>query len=392
MNILIADDEVVILEGIKRTIANRFPEHQTYLASNAEEAIMILRNHRIDLALTDILMPGMSGLELMSLSRNQYPHIRWVVISAYSEFSYAQEAVRLGAKDYLLKPIGKDAVIALVEKLSEEILRDQEMTLEEERLHMNRKYVREAIFQRWAQGLDIGRFDMKPLMESYPHFYLVMVKMDTDKVAQLEHFMIENVMSELIDRHGNGFVTIHTNKSLLGLAMLEEEAALHELIEELRKYLVRMLKVPFQIIHTARIDDITMVPEEVQQMRQVSITHEYENIASNGDTLIQVALQYIRTHILEDLSLEKVASVVYLNPAYLSQLFKQKTGEGFKEYVIRLRLEHAKQLLANPKLKLADIAERIGYQDIRHFSQLFRKRFGQTPSEFRNSQQQPQQG
>jgi len=392
MNILIADDEVVILEGIKRTIANRFPEHQTYLASNAEEAIMILRNHRIDLALTDILMPGMSGLELMSLSRNQYPHIRWVVISAYSEFSYAQEAVRLGAKDYLLKPIGKDAVIALVEKLGEEIIRDQETTLEEERLHMNRKYVREAIFQRWSQGLDIGRFDMKPFMESYPHFYLVMVKMDTDQVAQLEHFMIENVMSELIDRYGNGFVTIHTNKSLLGLAMLDKEAALHELIEELRKYLVRMLKVPFQIIHTDRIDDITLVPEEVLQMRQVSITHEYENIASSGDTLIQVALQYIRTHILEDLSLEKVASVVYLNPAYLSQLFKQKTGEGFKEYVIRLRLEHAKQLLNNPKLKLADIAERIGYQDIRHFSQLFRKRFGQTPSEFRNSQQQPQQG
>ncbi|MFD0713273.1 helix-turn-helix domain-containing protein [Paenibacillus sp. GCM10027626] len=387
MNILIADDETVILEGLQRTITSRFPEHQTYLAVNAEEAVTILRAQRIDLALTDILMPGMSGLELMKLSRNQYPRIRWVVISAYSEFSYAQEAVRLGAKDYLLKPIGKEAVIQLVERMGEEIARELAMTEEEERLAINRKYVREAVFQRWSSGLDIGCFDMKPLMESYPHFYLVLVRMDTDKTAQLEHFMIENVMSELIDRYGSGFVTVHSSKSLLGLVSLQTEHALQELIEELRKYLVKMLRVPFQILHTARIEDIGLVPDEVRHMYQASSSQMYENIASSGDQLIEVAQQYIRAHLVEDLSLEKVASVVYLNPAYLSQLFKQTTGEGFKEYVIRLRLEHAKQLLQNPQLKLAEIAERSGYHDLRHFSQLFRKKFGQTPTEYRSSLQ-----
>jgi two-component system response regulator YesN len=66
-----------------------------------------------------------------------------------------------------------------------------------------------------------------------------------------------------------------------------------------------------------------------------------------------------------------------------------KTGQGFKEYVIHLRLEQAKQLLQNPKLKLADVAERNGCQDMRYFSQVFRKKYGLTPSEYRQEHSYP---
>lgn len=378
------DDESVIREGIQRTISHRFPEYAVYLAAGPEEALAHLHKRSIDIALTDILMPCMSGLELMNLSKGSHPKVKWVVISAYSEFAYAQEAVRIGAKDYLLKPIGKDMLTEMIEKLSTEVQREKELQEEAELLRMNRKYLREAVFQRWSSGLDIGCFDMKPFMENYPYFQLIMVKIESDKVMQLEHFTIENVLGELIDRYGSGFVTIHDSRSLLGLVMLREGMELPVLLEELRKYLIKYLRVPFQIMHTERIDDIYAVPGEVQRMRQASSTQVYEHYASGGEQAVEIALHYIRTHYHKDLSLEKVASVVYLNPVYFSQLFKQKTGFGFKEYVIQLRLEHAKQLLLNPMLKLADVTERIGYQDIRHFSQLFRKKYGETPSEFRN--------
>ncbi|MFX3636502.1 MAG: response regulator [Candidatus Pristimantibacillus sp.] len=383
MNILIVDDEKVIREGIQRTLSNRFPQYNIFLASNPEEAVVQLRNKRMDIVLTDILMPGMSGLELMSLTSSHYPQMKWVVISAHSEFAYAQEAVRLGAKDYLLKPIGKEVLVEMIDKLSVEVTREKELIEESELLKTNRNFLREAVFQRWASGLDIGRIDMKPFMERHPCFHLIMVKMDSDKVVQLEHFIIENVLNELINRYGNGFVTIHDNKSLLGLITLQEDHLLQRLLEELRKHLIKYLRVPFQIMHTDMIDDIHGVPAEVQRMRQASSTQVYEHYASGGDQAIEVALQYIRTHYHADLSLEKVAAIVYLNPVYFSQLFKQKTGLGFKEHVIALRLEHAKQMLLNPKLKIADVAERIGYQDMRHFSQLFRKKYGETPSEFR---------
>ncbi|WP_261303276.1 response regulator [Paenibacillus andongensis] len=383
MDILIVDDETVIREGIQRTLQNRFPEHRVHLAANAEQAVTLLRSHPIHIVLTDILMPGMTGLELMNMSLSRHPHVKWVVISAYSEFAYAQEAVRLGAKDYLLKPIGKEVLIDMISKLSEEITRETELIEEAELLKANRKYLQEAVFQRFAQGLDTGRIDMGPFMEQYPYFHLIMVKMETDKPVFLENFIIENVMLELIERYGKGFVTVHDSKSLLGLVTLPEGGYLTLLIDELRSHLVKYLKVPFQMMSSDLIDCFQAVPAEVHRMRQASTTQIYEHHASGSDRSIEVALQYIRTHYHADLSLEKVASIVYLNSVYFSQLFKQKTGQGFKEYVIHLRLEQAKQLLMNPKLKLADVAERIGYHDMRHFSQVFRKKYGVTPSEYR---------
>ncbi|WP_072338261.1 MULTISPECIES: response regulator [unclassified Paenibacillus] len=383
MQILIVDDEAVIREGIQRTLQNRFPEHRVHLAGNAEQAIALLREHRIHIVLTDILMPGMSGLELMNVSRHRHPQLKWVVISAHSEFAYAQEAVRLGAKDYLLKPIGKDALTEMIRTLSGDIEKDLALTEEAELLARSRKYLQEAVFQRFAAGLDTGRIDMSMMVEQHPHFHLIMVKMESDRPVRLENFIIENVLAELIERSGRGFVTVHDSRSLLGLVTLEAEGALPELLTELRSHLIKYLRVPFQIMHTERIDCFEAVPEEVQRMRQASTTQVYEHYTSGGDRAVEVAQQYMRTHYQADLSLEKIAALVYLNPVYFSQLFKQKTGQGFKEYVIQLRLEQAKLLLANPKLKLADIAERIGYQDVRHFTQVFRKRYGVTPSEFR---------
>ncbi|MBA2941805.1 response regulator [Paenibacillus sp. CGMCC 1.16610] len=386
MDILIVDDETVIREGIQRTLLNRFPEHQVHLAANAEQAIALLRSHRIQIVLTDILMPGMTGLELMNMSRSRHPNVKWVVISAYSEFSYAQEAVRLGAKDYLLKPIGKEVLSEMIRKLGEEIAHEIELNEESELLKANRKYLQEAVFQRFVQGLDTGRIDMKPFMEQHPHFHLIMVKMESDKAVFLENFIIENVLQELIERYGKGFVTVHDSKSLLGVVTLPDAALLTTLVDELRSHLVKYLKVPFQIMSSEQINRFEAVPAEVQRMRQASTTQVYEHHASGSDRSVDVALQYIRTHYHDDLSLEKVAAIVYLNPVYFSQLFKQKIGQGFKEYVTHLRLEQAKQLLLNPKLKLADVADRIGYQDMRHFSQVFRKKYGVTPSEYRNEQ------
>jgi two-component system, response regulator YesN len=385
MELLIVDDEAVIREGIKRTLQHRFPQYRIHLATGPEEAAALLRDYPIQAVLTDILMPGMTGLELMNISRKRHPHVKWVVISAYSEFAYAQEAVRLGAKDYLLKPIGKDALVSMVERLGEEVARELELTQEAYLLKQNRRFLREAVFQRWAAGLDIGGIDIRPFVDDYPSFQLLMIKMDSDRTVHLEIFIIENVVGELIERYGSGFVTVHNSNSLLGLLSFQEGHSIQELLEELRRHLAKYLRIPFQILHSEVLDDFNRVPKEVERMRAASATHSYTPCEGGSDRAVEVALQYIKARFHEELSLEKVASVVYLNPVYFSQLFKQKTGNGFKEYIIQLRMEQAKQMLLDPKLKLAEIAERIGYQDMRHFTQQFRKKFELTPSQYRES-------
>lgn len=128
MNILIADDERVIREGIKRTIKHLYPEYQVFVATRAEEAVKVLEEQRIHIVLTDILMPGMNGLEFMKISKRRYPYVKWIVISAHSEFSYAQEAIRLGARDYLLKPIGKNKLEEIINNLTLEIQKDNDIS------------------------------------------------------------------------------------------------------------------------------------------------------------------------------------------------------------------------------------------------------------------------
>ncbi|OAB44911.1 response regulator transcription factor [Paenibacillus antarcticus] len=383
MNILIVDDESVIREGIKRTIQRSYPQSNIYLAANPEEAVHMLRSRPIEIVLTDILMPGMTGLELMKLTKASYPHIHWVIISAYSEFAYAKEAVRLGAVDYLLKPIGKDMLMEMIGKLELKIGCEAEIVKFSKLVNTNLKFLREAVFQRWALGLDIGGMDMASVIANHPQFQLVMVKMESDKVVHLEHFIIDNILTELIHQYGKGFATSYDAKSVLGLITIDEENTMKDLLDKLRIYLKRYVKVPFQIFHTEVLSDFKIIPIEVQRMHQDSISHKFEYYATGGSQVIEVALQYIKTYYNSDLTLEKIASIVYLNPVYFSQVFKQKTGYGFKEYVIQLRMEQAKQLLLNPQLKLADISERVGYQDVKHFTQLFRKKFNVTPTEYR---------
>lgn len=99
--------------------------------------------------------------------------------------------------------------------------------------------------------------------------------------------------------------------------------------------------------------------------------------------VIGQAKRYINQHFREPVSLEDVAREVHLSPFYLSRLFKEKEGVNFVDYLTRLRLEEAKQLLAQTNDTVAAIAEQVGYAEANYFSRIFRRHFGMSPSEYR---------
>lgn len=98
---------------------------------------------------------------------------------------------------------------------------------------------------------------------------------------------------------------------------------------------------------------------------------------------IDQAKAWMTEHLDQEITIKKIADQVYMNPTYFSEYFKQQTGETMLDYLTGLRIERAKTLLDDQKLKIQDICGLIGYQDVKYFSKLFKQRTGMTPSKYR---------
>ena len=98
---------------------------------------------------------------------------------------------------------------------------------------------------------------------------------------------------------------------------------------------------------------------------------------------ISRAKTFITEHSAEELSLEQVAKAVNMSSFYFCKMFKKFTGVNFTEYVSRIRIEKARNLLLNPNLRISEIAYEVGFQSLTHFNRVFKKVLGQSPTEFR---------
>ncbi len=97
-----------------------------------------------------------------------------------------------------------------------------------------------------------------------------------------------------------------------------------------------------------------------------------------------LAQTYIDAHFGEpDLSLEEVAAAAQISPGYLSRLLKHETGFSFVDYLTRVRINKAVQIMSNPAVKVYEVAEAVGYQSQHYFSRAFKRVFGRPPVEYR---------
>lgn len=138
----------------------------------------------------------------------------------------------------------------------------------------------------------------------------------------------------------------------------------------------------------------TVVPQKRLEsvMTLLAIFAEHLSAKSNEIALrrnnaeppsIARAKQFIAEHHTEDLTLGQVAQAVHTSVFYFCKLFKKATGLHFTEYVSRLRVERARNLLLNPNLRISEIAYEVGFQSLTHFNRVFKKIVGQAPTAYR---------
>lgn len=250
LSVMIIDDEKLIREGLTDYINwGELGFQVVGTAGDGEEGLCKILELTPDVIVSDIRLPLMTGIDLLKeLRRRNIDHCHVILISAYSDFSYAQEALHYGAFDYILKPIEEDVLAETVCRCRDQILA-----------------------QRAAPQASI------PEPETEPQF-------------------------------------------------------------EVSDYKVR---------------------------------------------IVQQAMDYIDQNFSHEIYLEQVAALVNLSVSHFSKLFKSVTGERFSQYIYKLRMEKAKDLIDHSHYKIYEISEMVGYTDISHFSKKFKDYFGHSPAYYR---------
>lgn len=144
---LIVDDEEIVCRGLAQFV--KWKEHNFEVAGTAysvDEAVSLLEKMHIDVVFSDIRMPEKDGLILLQEVKEHYPETKAVILSGHSDFTYAKEAIRLEAVDYLTKPVNIGEMEALLDRLSADFDREREKA----QIHTNRM---EALLLSAAKGL-----------------------------------------------------------------------------------------------------------------------------------------------------------------------------------------------------------------------------------------------
>ena len=121
-SLMVFDDEQIVIESVKHIVENELPCIQvTQTARSGREAIEKVRLERPDIILTDIRMPGINGLEAVKEIKKIHNNIKFVIVSVYEYFEFAQQAVELGVCDYITKPVNKARLVETLERITREL-------------------------------------------------------------------------------------------------------------------------------------------------------------------------------------------------------------------------------------------------------------------------------
>lgn len=121
----------------------------------------------------------------------------------------------------------------------------------------------------------------------------------------------------------------------------------------------------------------------LKQTQREQLQAVQERRRSDVTRPIREVKQYVQTHYNQPITLEDVCGMVGFSPSYFSALFKKETGEGFAKYLTRVRMERAKELLRRTNLPVSEICTQVGYSDVKHFTQNFKKETNLNPGQYR---------
>lgn len=392
LRVLIADDEPIIREGVRDSVDwESLGMRVCAEAEDGEEALELALNLNIQIALVDLNMPIMNGIELMKELRQKLPQCRIIIITGHDEFAYAQEAIRLSVDDYILKPANSEQLRQVLGRIRHELeaTQKQEIHLQQasKQIAKNFPLMRERFCLEWIEGTMTEaelreQLEFLQLPAASPDMLCVIrwpevvtsVQLRKENDRQLFMFAIENIIGEMLVSYEKTIFRDHS-----GLIVAIVWGAVPEtLISDMQHAVQAYLKISIHV-HAQPIDNGLLSIPAVYRQCKSSIFKE-----AQMSPLVRKAKDYIRESYMEaDMSLEAFAQLMQVSPVYLSRIIKQELGASFVSLVTQTRIAKAMQLLNATDMPINEIAEKAGYDTQHYFSTAFKKAVGVSPNQYR---------
>lgn len=328
-----------------------------YEAKSAREALEKLQNNPVDLVLAEMELPEMSGIELLKEIMKKGLCRCVVLMNRCQDLICIRQALTAGAFDYISKPVNDGELVKVLLRAGNYILSIHE---HEEKVRMLEE-----------------RLDEK-LETFFP-------TVDVKKIVNL----IKSGASGTIEAAGRLFDTMAVilNYDSIKLETILKRA-LSEIVSQvslsciwLDKFIsIDELKAP-DFYPCKNVESLKAVFMET--IKKVILIMKVLQQEKRDISIVNQIYDYVLTNVDSEISLKTVSDMLYMNRTYVSEVFKQKTGMSFIEYVSIVKVERAKKLLKDGNMKIYEIGSLLGFNDIEYFSRLFKKYTGFSLKQFR---------
>lgn len=362
--VLLVDDEKMALVSTEHSFEwkkNGFHVYDTF--TNPYKALDSLKSKRIDVAFVDLKMPEIDGFYIINACRQENIKTDFIIITGYSDFEYAQKAIKLDVFDYCVKPIQPDESVVLLPKLRN--------ALYKKRISDDSKYIQEIInSEKPSDILSYLTLDIKQKL-----FWVIAISTEENIENILPGFHGNTQIHLMIDNHKT-LVIIGANKDIYQ-ELYNFYASLDKGTIFISSALDSIQKIPFTV-HLL-ISKLEVAHSE--QKLEISLCDVNQHIDVNESFLSLI--DFVNANYNKDLSLQGLSKQYNINYTYCSELFKKVTGYNFSHYLTNIRLKKACDLLIKSEMSISDISYQVGYNDYHYFANVFKKNVGMTPAQYR---------
>jgi len=361
--VMLVDDQQIIRRQIKRIpVWGEYSGFQVVQeAEDGREALDKLLQAPVDLLISDIKMPRINGLELLKEVSEKQLATCVVFLSEYQEFSYAQEAIKYGVFDYLVKPVQQEELSRVLEKVQEYIKNKQAEQVKLQSLEEN-----------LSSGISVYYPDrhIKTVIE-------LLLRGNSEALLKTRS-MAEDVI-KAVDYH------------LVKAEVLLEKAH-QEIWEALYCHHPWMEKFADSKVHSppefskARGTDHLVEKLEDRVKLLLELLDKFVFMSYRHSVIEQVC-KMVLNQAESELSVHHIAEVHHISKNYLGDLFKSETGKTLCEYITMVKMERAVKILRTEDVRTYEVAYRLGYKNQEYFSKVFKRYTGRAPSELKPKHQ-----